>query len=93
MNNRTNMKGILENPFQALFDMMVELKAEVAELKQMRSKGADTILSREEAAKYLKVHVDTITRLVNSGQLKKSSVGRNLKFKQSDLDQYLDDNA
>ncbi|HAL51866.1 MAG TPA: hypothetical protein DCP78_06465 [Sphingobacterium sp.] len=87
------MKDILANPFQTLFDMMVELKAEVAELKQMRSKGADTILSREEAANYLKVHVDTITKLVNSGQLKKSSVGRNLKFKQSDLDQYLDENA
>ncbi|HBW79918.1 MAG TPA: hypothetical protein DEF78_06195 [Sphingobacterium sp.] len=93
MENQTNMKDNLANPFQTLFDMMVQLRADVADLKQMRSKGADTILSREEAAKYLKVHVDTITRLVNSGQLKKSSVGRNLKFKQSDLDQYLDETA
>ena len=87
------MNKNIANPYQILFEMMLELKTDLDELKRMRMVAEDKWLTRKEAAKYLKVHVDTITRLVNSGQLKKSNVGRNLKFKQSDLDQYLDENA
>lgn len=87
------MKDIVSNPFQTLYDAILELKAEVVSLKDMRSADDDKLLTRKEAAAYLKVHVDTVTNLVTSGQLRKSNVGRNLKFRKSDLDQYLDDNA
>ncbi|WP_333620945.1 helix-turn-helix domain-containing protein [Sphingobacterium multivorum] len=87
------MKDIVSNPFQMLYDAILELKQEITDLKQLNSSIDDRLMSRQEAAAYLKVHVDTVTRLASSGQLKKSNIGRNLKFRKSDLDQYLDDNA
>lgn len=87
------MNDIVSNPFQTLYDAILELKAEVVSLKEIRSADNDKLLTRKEAAAYLKVHVDTVSSLVTSGQLRKSNVGRNLKFRKSDLDQYLDDNA
>ncbi|WP_313419387.1 helix-turn-helix domain-containing protein [Sphingobacterium multivorum] len=87
------MKDIVSNPFQTLYDAILELKQEITDLKQLNSAIDDRLMSRQEAAAYLKVHVDTVTRLTSSGQLKKSNIGRNLKFRKSDLDQYLDENA
>lgn len=87
------MKDIVSNPFQTLYDSILELKPEITDLKQLSSAIDDRLMSHHEAAAYLKVHVDTVTRLASSGQLKKSNIGRNLKFRKSDLDQYLDDNA
>lgn len=63
------MKDIVSNPFQTLYDAILELKAEVVSLKEMRSSGEDKLLTRREAAAYLKVHVDT-------------KVGRDLAFSQ-----------
>ncbi|MGJ1236354.1 MULTISPECIES: helix-turn-helix domain-containing protein [Sphingobacterium] len=87
------MNDIVSNPFQTLYDAILELKQEITDLKQLNSAIDDRLMSRQEAAAYLKVHVDTVTRLASSGQLKKSNIGRNLKFRKSDLDQYLNNNA
>lgn len=86
------MKELLTNPFQEIYNVILELKQDIAELKQYKEPVEDSLLTKNEAAKYLRVSLTTITNLVNSGQLVKSNIGRNPKFRKSNLDKYLDDN-
>lgn len=51
---------------------------------------SDNLLTIKEAANYLKVHWQTIRNYVNSGKLKASKFGRNIRIRQFDLDNLLD---
>lgn len=82
----------MDNPFNIIMAKLMEIESKIDSIAKQKKEVYDETLSRKEAAAYLKVHVDTITRLVVSGQLKKSNIGRNMKFKRSDLDEYLKEN-
>lgn len=86
------MKELLTNPFQEIYNVILELKQDIADLKQYKEPVDDSLLTKKEAASYLRVSLSTLTNLVNSGQLVKSNIGRNPKFRKSNLDKYLDDN-
>lgn len=50
-----------------------------------------TVLTREEAAKILRVSEKTIYNLVKSGELKECKVGRrSVRYRREDLDAYLE---
>jgi excisionase family DNA binding protein len=48
------------------------------------------VLDKAEAAIYLKVSVTTVLRLVRSGELPHTRVGRSIRFRPADLDAYLE---
>lgn len=84
---------VMDNPFEIIMAKLMELESKIDSIAMQTTGGRyDETFSRKEAAAYLKVHVDTVTRLAVSGQLKKSNIGRNMKFKRSDLDDYLKEN-
>ncbi len=47
------------------------------------------ILTTEETAQYLKVHIKTVYRLILSEKLKASRVGRHYRIRMSDIQEYL----
>lgn len=50
-----------------------------------------TVLTREEAAKLLRVSEKTIYNLVKSGELKECKIGRrSVRYRREDLDAYLE---
>jgi putative molybdopterin biosynthesis protein len=49
----------------------------------------DMVYTIEEVAKILKVHKDTIRRLVNSGQLEHVRVGNQIRITKAALEKYL----
>lgn len=51
--------------------------------------GADELLTLDEAAEYLSVSKPTLYRMLDRGDVKASKVGRQWRFRQSDLDTYL----
>lgn len=66
--------------------------------KQMAGKentraGMPSFLTTEEVLTYLKVTPRTIYRLIRTGELPAVRVGRQWRFRQSDLDAWLDRQA
>lgn len=49
----------------------------------------DNIYTIEDAARYLKLAVITIRRLIDRGEIKASKVGRRWRIKKNDIDEYL----
>ena len=50
----------------------------------------DEVLTKGEVAKYLKVSVMTVSRMINRGDLRAIKTGRLVRVRQSDLLAYLD---
>lgn len=48
------------------------------------------ILDTQQVADLLNIHLNTVKRLIERGELKSSKVGRNHKIDKNDLKQYLD---
>ena len=53
----------------------------------------ESLLTPEEVAKYLRVNKYTLYRLVSEKKLPAIKVGNQLRFKQSELDQWLTQNT
>jgi len=51
--------------------------------------GTDELLTLDDAAEYLSVSKPTLYRMLDRGDVKASKVGRQWRFRQSDLDTYL----
>lgn len=51
-----------------------------------------TIMTVEEVAQYLRVHVMTVYRMVYRGELRAARVGRGWRFKRSEIEQWLTEN-
>lgn len=60
--------------------------------KSEASIPADSILTIEEAAKYLQIPKGTIYQLTHRREIPFNKVGRNLRFRLSDLDSWLSSN-
>ena len=54
------------------------------------SEEAPGWLTKEEAAKYLRMHPDTLRRYANRGELKRYGSGKMQRFRQHDLDKFLE---
>lgn len=52
----------------------------------------DRMLTAEEVARQFYVHPRTVVRMVNEGQLKALRVGRQWRFKQDWIDQWIERN-
>jgi len=50
----------------------------------------ETLLETDDVARYLNVHRKTVINLVVRGELKGYRVGRNWRFRKSDVDEYLE---
>ena len=50
---------------------------------------ADEILTAREAAKYLKLHVETVKAKARQGLLPAAKIGREWRFRKPDLDAWL----
>ena len=50
----------------------------------------DEMLTVEEVAKMLKVHVKTVRHWINSGELKAMDIGRGYRISRSDLQEFID---
>jgi excisionase family DNA binding protein len=50
----------------------------------------DEMLTVEEVAKMLKVHVKTVRNWINSGELKAMDIGRGYRVSRSDLQEFID---
>ena len=48
-------------------------------------------MTTEQAAQYLKIHVDTLHRLAAQGKVKRHGTRRMYRFLKDDLDEYLKD--
>jgi len=83
----------MENPFEVLMAKLLEIESKVDSLLGEKYEVKDDgLLTKKEAANYLRVSLSTLTNLVNSGQLIKSNIGRNPKFRKSNLDSFLKEN-
>ena len=51
---------------------------------------SEELYTREEAAKFLRVSVSTVDRLIRSGALKARKVGRQVRMTRSDLENLLE---
>lgn len=51
---------------------------------------SDNLLTIKEAANLLKVHWQTVRNYINSGKLKASKVGKNIRIRESDLQNFID---
>ena len=52
----------------------------------------DDIMTTQEAADYLKVHITTIRKLIQENSIDYTRVGRVIRIQKKDLIKYLDDN-
>lgn len=50
----------------------------------------DEMLTVEEVAKMLKVHVKTVRHWINTGELKAMDIGRGYRVSRSDLQEFID---
>ncbi len=50
----------------------------------------EQLMDTEQVAAYLKVHVKTVTNMVDRGELKAYKVGRHWRYRKSDVDAYLE---
>jgi excisionase family DNA binding protein len=51
---------------------------------------SESLLTAKEAAAYLRVHVNTVKRLVKAGELRHYRLGRgDLRFRREDIDDWL----
>ncbi len=50
----------------------------------------ETLLETDDVARYLNVHRKTVINLVVRGELKGYRVGRNWRFRKSDVEEYLE---
>lgn len=55
----------------------------------MAGEPADDVLTADEAAKYLRVSLKTLYRLVAAGQIPGQKVGRSWRFRRADLVAFL----
>lgn len=85
---RTNQ---IQNPYELLLARLDGIESKVDHILAEKS-HKDEILTKTEAAKYLKCSVQTIGNLVRAEDLKCSRLGRNPKFLKSELDRYLGEN-
>lgn len=51
---------------------------------------SEELYTREEAAKFLRVSLSTVDRLIKSGKLKARKVGRQVRMTRSDLEDCLE---
>src|SRR5215468_4212107 len=65
------------------------MKHEAPIPKQERDANAPALLDAREAAAYLVVNIETLYRMVRSGELPHTRVGRALRFRHADLERYL----
>ena len=47
------------------------------------------ILTSEEVAEYLRTNIETVKRMARAGRLPASKLGRNWRFRKTDLDEWL----
>ena len=52
----------------------------------------DDIMTTQEAADYLKVHITTIRKLIQENSISYTKIGRVIRIQKKDLIKYLDDN-
>ena len=50
----------------------------------------EALMDTAEVARYLKMHVKTIVNMVERGELKAYKVGRQWRYRRSDIDAYLE---
>ena len=50
----------------------------------------EKLMETDDVARYLNVHRKTVINLVERGELRGYRVGRNWRFRKSDVDQYLE---
>ena len=50
---------------------------------------SDNLLTVREAANYLKVHWQTVRNYINSGKLNSSKIGKNIRIRESDLQNFI----
>ena len=50
----------------------------------------ETMMTKEEVAEFLKVSTRTVDRLVQAGKLPAYRIQTNVRFKQEDVDRYLE---
>lgn len=53
----------------------------------------DPLMTPKEAADYLKIHEGTLRNMAYLGQIPKIKIGRALRFRLSDLNQWVEDRA
>jgi excisionase family DNA binding protein len=51
----------------------------------------DALLTREQLARFLAVHTNTVDRLVRDGKLSAYHFGRNVRFRLRDIEAFLDE--
>jgi len=85
------MDGQIANPFQYIIDRLdrIEQKIDAGNIAPVKD---DQVLTAKDAAMYIKSSVQTIRKLINTGQIPHVMIGRNFKVRKSDLDKYLNTN-
>jgi len=53
----------------------------------------DTMLSRNEAAEYIGVHLNTIKKLMYEGDIEYIKIGKAVRIRKSEIDEYLQRNT
>ena len=69
----------------------VYTKPEPLATPQVPAPATDDLLTRAEVAQYLRVSDRTVSRLIRTGQLPASRIGRAVRIRQSDLLDMLDE--
>jgi excisionase family DNA binding protein len=50
---------------------------------------ANSLLTKEEAARYLSISPSTISRLIHAGELVHVKIGKSLRFRREDIDAFI----
>ena len=82
------------NPHAEIMDRFAKNEELLLKLLEIVTCGSHTsevteLKTRQQAAYQLKVSLPTLDQLVKTGQLKAKKIGRSVKFRSSDLDEYM----
>lgn len=86
------MSGQITNPFQLIMDRLDMMDRKIDGLYANAGVNDDEVYTVSEAAAHIKSSIQTVRKLIKTGQLPHVMVGRNYKIRRSDLKQYLKDN-
>lgn len=84
-------KGVLHSLLTSngSIDKMRHVEGETFDMQAQEGHAEHDILTTEEAADYLRVHLRTIHRLLARGELRGRKVGRAWRFHRADLEAYV----